>query len=257
MKKISGNNWQEVQVGRQYAAYTDRRTFADNGPDGLAGTADDGPPIIAFDYPAGVTIPASRTDLRNQPIEESWDNNIDFTLNKRMSNRWSVLSSFLYNWDHDVTAPNNPNEERFMEKNLTNWAFKFFGTVRGPWEITINPVLRYQSGENLERTVQLALRTANNYEYEAEIEGTYRSDHVSIFDISTERRFRLGGSRSADVFVAAFNLFNNNAATGMDEIIGTRTATLPSAERVTYARFLRPTAILQPRVFRVGVKLQF
>ena len=57
--------------------------------------------------------------------------------------------------------------------------------------------------------------------------------------------------------MASFNMFNSNAATGRDEITGTRTATLPSGERVTYARFLRPTAILQPRVFRIGVKLSF
>ena len=49
---------------------------------------------------------------------------------------------------------------------------------------------------------------------------------------------------------------NSNAATGRDDIIGTRTAQVGS-ERVTYARFLRPTAILQPRVFRVGIKLLF
>jgi hypothetical protein len=256
VRKTGGNNWQEVQVGRQYTGYSDRRTFNDNGPDGLAGTADDGPPIVAFDYPAGVTIPASRTDLRNQPLIESWDNNIDLTINKRMSHRWSLLSSFLYNWDHDVDAPQNPNQERFAEHNLTNWAFKVFGTVQAPWDITLNPVLRYQAGANLQRTVQVTLRTGT-LDYEAEVEGAYRSDNVSIFDLSAERRLRLGGSRYADAFVAVFNMFNNNAATGMDELIGTRTATLPSGERVSYARFLRPTAILQPRVFRVGVKLSF
>jgi hypothetical protein len=256
VKKTGGNTWQEVQVGRQYAAYTDRREFPDNGQDGLAGTADDGPRFVAFDYPAGVTIPASRWDLRDQPLIESWDQNIDVTINKRMSNRWSLLSSFLYNWDHDKGAPQNPNQERFNEKDLTNWAFKLFGTVQAPWEVMLNPVLRYQSGANLQRTVQASLRTGT-LDYEAEIEGTYRSDNVSIFDLSAERRIRLGGSRYADAFFAVFNLFNNNAATGMDQIIGTRTATLPSGERVSYPRFLRPTAILQPRVFRVGIKLSF
>jgi carboxypeptidase family protein len=256
VKKFAGNNWEDVQVGRTYGGYTDRRTFADNGPDGLAGTADDGPPIIAFDYPAGVTIPASRNDLRNWPEEESWDQNVDLTINKRMSNRWSLLSSFLYNWAHDVRGPENPNDERFKEHNVTNWAFKLFGTVQAPWEITLNPVMRYQAGENLQRTVQVTLRTGT-LDYEAEIEGAYRSDNVSIFDISAERRFRFGGSRYVDAFVAAFNVFNNNAATGMDEIVGTRTAILPTGERVPYARFLRPTAILQPRVFRIGAKLSF
>lgn len=255
VKKMGGNNWQSVQVGRQYAGYSDARTFSDNGRDGIANTADDGRPFVVYDYPAGVTIPASRTDLRNRPEIESWDQNVDVTINKRMSNRWSLLSSFLYNWDHSKGAPQTPNAERFNEKDLTNWAFKMFGTYRAPWNVTLNPVLRYQSGANLERTVQVTLRTGT-YDYEAEEEGTFRSDDVMIFDISAERRFKFG-NRAADLFVAAFNTFNSNHATGRDEITGTRTATLPSGERVTYARFLRPTAILQPRVFRVGVKLSF
>ncbi|MGQ0732870.1 MAG: hypothetical protein ACT4QD_04360 [Acidobacteriota bacterium] len=256
VRKDGLNNWQSVQVARRYELYTDRRTFADPGPDGLAGTADDGPAILAFDFPAGVPIPASRTDLRNQPLIESWDQNIDVTLNKRMSDGWSLLASFLYNWDHSKGAPQTPNAERFNENDLTNWAFKFFGTYQAPWSITLNPVLRYQSGANLSRVVQVTLRTGT-LNYEAEAPGTYRSDNVAIFDLAGERRFRLPGSRSLDVFLAAFNVLNSDSATGRDNLVGRRTAVLPDGERVPYARFLRPTGILPPRVFRVGVKLAF
>lgn len=256
VKKIGKNNWQEVEVGRQYAAYSDRRTFADPGRDGVVGTRDDGPTIVAFDYPAGVPIPPGRWDLRNQPIIESWDQNLDITVNKRMANRWSLLSSFLYNWDHSRDAPQNPNEERFAEEDLTNWAFKFFGAYQAPWGLTFNPVFRYQSGANLARVVQLSLRTGT-LNYEAEKRGTYRSDNVAIFDLAAERRFRLPAGRSVDVFLAAFNLFNANPATTQDNIVGVRTATLPGGERVSYPRFLRPSVVLPPRVFRVGVKMAF
>jgi hypothetical protein len=255
VRKIGKNNWQEVQQDRVYSGYTDRRLFPDPGPDGINGNADDGPAIVAFDYPAGGTIPPSRWLLSNQPLIESWDQNFDLTVNKRMSNRWSLLASFLYNWDHSKGAPQNPNQERFNEDDLTNWAFKFFGTYQAPWAITINPVLRYQAGANLERTVQVTLRTGT-LDYEAEQEGTYRSDNVAIFDIAAEKRFRFGGNRSIEPFVAAFNVFNSNSATGMDEIVGRRTATV-DGQSVPYARFLRPTAILQPRVFRIGVKVAF
>jgi hypothetical protein len=256
VRKDGRNNWQELQVGRSYAGYSDARTFNDPGADGVLNTGDDGAPFIAYDYPAGVTIPASRTRLINQPLIESWDQNIDITLNKRMSGRWSLLSSFLYNWDHSKGAPQTPNGERFNEQDLTSYAFKFFGTYQAPWNITINPVLRLQQGPNLAREVQVTLRTGS-LDYQAEAPGTYRGENVAIFDLAAERRFRLGASRSADIFIAAFNALNSNAATGQDEIVGTRTATLPSGERVTYQRFLRRTAILPPRVFRFGVKLAF
>ena len=256
VRKSQHNNWQERQQDRVFSGYTDARAFPDPGPDGLPGTPDDGPTITAFDYPAGVTIPPSRWVLINQPLIEDWDQNIDITVSKRMSNRWSLLSSFLYNWDHDRGAPQTPNAERFNENDVRNWAFKLFGTYLAPWDVTINPVMRYQSGANLGRIVELSLRTGT-LSYRVDRPGSYKSDHVSIFDVSVEKRFRMPGNRSMDAFVAAFNLTNNNAATGRDEVTGTRTATLPSGERVPYARFFRPTGILQPRVFRVGVKVAF
>ncbi len=256
VKKIGQNNWQFVEMARVYGLYTQQRTVADNGPDGLAGTADDGQPFTVFDVPAGVSLPASRTDLQNQPLIESWDQNLDITINKRMSNRWSLLASYLYNWDHDKGAPQTPNAERFNENDLTNWAFKFFGTYQAPWSITVNPVFRYQSGANLSREISVTLRTGT-LNYLAEQVGTYRSDNVAIFDLAGERRFRLPGGRSIEAFVAAFNLMNSNAATARDALIGRRTAVLPGGESVPYARFLRPTGILPPRVFRVGVKVLF
>jgi hypothetical protein len=255
VKKIGKNNWQDVQIGRSYAGYSDARTFADPGPDGIANNADDGPAFIAYDYPAGVTIPASRTDLRNQPLIESWDQNFDLTINKRMSNKWSLLSSFLYNWDHNKGAPQTPNAERFNENDLTNWAFKFFGTYQAPWGLTVNPVLRYQQGVNLSRIVQTTLRSGT-LDYDAEREGTYRSENVAIFDIALEKRVGLGDRRSVDLFFAAFNALNSNAATGQDEIVGQRNVTIDGI-RYDYNRFLRPTGALPPRVFRFGAKLLF
>ena len=58
------------------------------------------------------------------------------------------------------------------------------------------------------------------------------------------------------MFFAAFNALNSNAATGQDEIVGVRNVTLDGV-RYDYTRFLRPTGVLPPRVFRFGVKLAF
>lgn len=127
--------------------------------------------------------------MRTQPGIESWDQNVDFTINKRMSNRWSLLASVLYNWDHDKGHPQTPNGERFNETDLTEWAFKLFGAYRAPWDIMINPVVRHQSGENLNRVVQVTLRTGT-LNYEAEPPGAYRSPNVTIVDLA-------GGSGSS------------------------------------------------------------
>jgi hypothetical protein len=49
---------------------------------------------------------------------------------------------------------------------------------------------------------------------------------------------------------------NANTITSQDDIVGRRTVVL-NGETISYARFLRPEAILSPRIFRVGAKLAF
>jgi hypothetical protein len=71
-----------------------------------------------------------------------------------------------------------------------------------------------------------------------------------------EKRVNLGNSRTLGVFFDAFNLSNSNAAQTQDDIVGRRTTTV-DGQTVNYQRFLRPTAILAPRVFRFGVKVGF
>jgi outer membrane receptor protein involved in Fe transport len=256
VSKVGRHISQNTEIARLGSLFTNARTFSDPGADGIAGTADDGEPFIGWDIPSGVTIPPSRTDLRTPGDIESSDRNIEVTVNKRMSRRWSALASFLYNWDHGRGHPQNPNQERFNETNLTGWAFKAFGTYQAPWNVIVSPILRHQSGANLSRVVQVSLRTGT-LSYAAEAPGTYRSDHITIFDARVEKRIPLTGTRDLSLFVDVFNITNSNAATARDSVVGRRTVTLASGEAVNYQRFLRPTNILPPRVYRLGVKFAF
>jgi hypothetical protein len=246
---------QNVQLARVYSLYSAERTFSDPGIDGISGTADDGPPFVAYDFPTGFAAPASRTELRTPGNIESGDKNIEIAINKRMSNRWSMLASVLYNWDHDKGNPQTPNAERFNETNLTNWAFKVFGTYRAPWNILVNPIVRHQSGDNLRREVPVTLRSGT-LDYDAEPIGAYREDHITIVDTRVEKRFDIKGRRDVSLFFDVFNITNSNAATGRDSLVGRRTVTV-DGERVEYQRFFRPTAILPPRIYRFGVKFAF
>ena len=116
-------------------------------------------------------------------------------------------------------------------------------------------MLRYQQGVNYSRQITVTLRTGT-LNYQAEAPGTYRSDNVAIFDLAGERRFNLPGNRHIDLFLAAFNLMNSDAATARDQIVGRRTAVVDNIS-YPYARFLRPTGILPPRVYRIGIKMIF
>jgi hypothetical protein len=256
------NNSEAVELNRVYSLYTLERSFADPGVDGIVGNADDGPNFTWYDIPG--QAPASRTETRTVAEELADDAAIDFTLTKRMSNRWSFVTSYYYNWDRDVRYVQNPNQERFADETVTNWNFKLFGTYQAPWGIVATGSLRHQSGSPISRDVVAQGQPGQNITatgtgaYEAEQNGTYRTDNVTVVDAKIERRFRFG-SRSLSAFVDAFNIANTNAADigQQSSIVGRPTVTLADGSRVQVQGFLRPSAIVPPRIFRFGMRLNF
>jgi hypothetical protein len=252
--RTDGNNSAAVQLNRVGSLYTDQRTFNDAGPDGRLNTADDGPPIVVFDIPQAQLLP-SRTITSTVDGVIVTDRAVDLTLTKRMSNRWSLQTDFLYNWDRDRGFVQNPNQERFNDNMVTIWSWKANGTYQAPWGINVTPTIRYQAGDPRARIVEVSLRTGT-LDYEAERTGAYREDSIWLFDTRVEKRLRFGGGRSVGLFFDAFNIANSNAAEVMDEITGRRNTTV-NGQTVNYQRFMRPTNILAPRVFRFGFKLGF
>jgi hypothetical protein len=61
------------------------------------------------------------------------------------------------------------------------------------------------------------------------------------------------------VFADVFNILNTNAANigAQSGTSGRPTVTLEDGSRVQVQGFLRPTAILPPRIFRIGGRLSF
>jgi hypothetical protein len=260
--RMDRNNSEAVELNRVRGLYTLARTFADPGVDGIAGNADDGPNFIWYDIPGAA--PVSLTELRTVAEELADDASVDFTLTKRMSDRWSLVTSYYYNWDRDARYVQNPNQDRFADETVTNWNFKVFGTYQALWGIVATGSVRHQSGTAISRDVnaqgqpgQNITGTGNNA-YEAEQNGTYRTDNVTVFDAKIERRFRFSG-RTLSAFVDAFNIANTNAADIGQQatIVGRTTVTLPDGTRASVQNFLRPSAIVPPRIFRFGARFSF
>lgn len=178
-------------------------------------------------------------------------------VNKRMSNRWSLMLAAHHLWANDTAAGKveNPNEALYTEYSFTNWAFKIVSTIEAPWGVMATPLLRHQSGDPLRRLMPTALRSGT-FDYTAEGFGKYRVDNPTIFDVRLEKRFRMGNGHRFGVFLDGFNLTNSNAAEAADSITGRRTAIVKGVS-VGYPQFMRPTAILNPRIYRFGVKYTF
>jgi hypothetical protein len=254
--KRSNHLYEDIEVARVASMFTDRRTFLDPGPDGLNGTGDDGPAVTAFDIPAG-SIPASVERLETP--EENYENfkTVEFMLNKRMTNRWSLMIAAHHMWGNDTLwgKPENPNEEIYNAYSFINWAFKVVGTYQAPWGVHVTPMIRHQSGDPQRRQHDLSLRSGT-FEYTAEGFGKYRVDNPTIFDTRVEKRFQLAAGHRLGVFFDAFNITNSNAAEAADDITGRRTTTIDE-QPFEYPQFMRPTAILNPRIYRFGLKYEF
>ena len=255
--KRSNHLYENIEVARVGSLYTDRRTFADPGPDGLANTSDDGPAFTVFDIPAGGTIPASISRLETPEENKESYKTVEFMVNKRMSNRWSLMVAAHHLWadDNDAGKIENPNQALYTDYSFTNWAFKIVGTIQAPWQVMVTPLLRHQSGDPLRRFVRTSLRTGT-FDYTAEGHGKYRADNPTIVDVRLEKRFRIQNGHRIGLFLDGFNLTNSNAAEEMDDITGRRTAVVNGVS-VPYAQFMRPEMILNPRVYRFGVKYDF
>jgi len=199
----------------------------------------------------------SRFEWQSREDYDHWYKNIDLTVTKRMSHRWSLVSSFLYTWSHRTWfgSPRNGNEALNNVADSSIWTFKLFGTYEAPFDIRISPVLRHQAGDPLTRRLSVSTN-GGTYTMVVEPEGSYREDNVTIFDIRTEKQFRLG-SRRLGLFFDLYNINNSNAAQTLDSIVGRRNVLQPDGTSLNLQRFLRPTVIISPRIAKFGVKFSF
>jgi hypothetical protein len=255
--RTDGNSNVAVQLARTRDLFTLARTFSDPGRDGIIGTSDDGPDFVYWDIPG--TAPASLTERRTVDEIIATDRAIDLTFTRRMSNRFSLVTSYYFNWDRDRIFAQNPNQDRFADETLTNWNFKIFGTYEAPYGIRATSSVRHQSGNQISRDVSVSGgNIPSSTVYEAEPNTAYRTDNVTVLDAKIERRFRFG-NRSLSPFFDAFNILNTNAANigAQSSVSGRPTVTLADGSRVQVQGFLRPTSIVPPRIFRIGARLSF
>jgi outer membrane receptor protein involved in Fe transport len=244
-------------ANRPFDAFNVPLTVGDPGPDGVAGNTDDGPSITAFN------LAAANLAL---PIVNTYDNvpgNADYytweaTATKRMSNRWSGMFSFTHTWSeaqsnsffgtgfrqnaNPITPNDLINTEPDGKVKSTDWALKLHGTYEGPLGLKLSPMLRHQAGQNFGRTFTAALNYGT-VRFAAEPLDARRQAHVNIVDIRAEKRIRLAPAFTLEPFVDVYNVLNANPVQNMIWASG--------------SSFLRPTAIVPPRVARIGAKVNW
>lgn len=244
-----------------FDAFTLPVSLRDPGPDGVAGSSDDGATVGAYDLSPQFETFSTANVVRNVAASrtEYWTWEIAAT--RRFLGRWSIGAGFAHTWNRDHaqgysgqalrnnTYPLTPNDlintgaDGRLEFNT--WTAKAHGTYEGPWSVRVTPVLRHQSGQPFGRTFTTD-RTQIRYAtltVLAEPVGARRMDNITLVDLRVEKSFRFAGTRRVAGFVDIFNCFNANPELNVIWSSG------PS--------FLRPVSIVPPRIARIGAKLDW
>jgi hypothetical protein len=196
--------------------------------------------------------------VTNVDVLESDYNGVQFSFNKRMSNRWQLLGGLSlqkhegFNHSGTFTDPgsstdlNNPNFRLNRDGSAIftdiPWSFNLSGSYLFPGDVTFSGKFAARDGDPLLRTITIALPQASELIY-FQPRGVDRTETVTQFvDIRVAKRFALGFTR-LEGSIDVFNLLNANHVLAQNEAIGTTLG--------------RPARILTPRIVRLGATLRF
>jgi hypothetical protein len=239
--------------GRMHARYNTLRPFEvwnqqvvrqDPGPDGRAGTIDDGGVVTFYDYD-----PAYRGSrfVASQYINTDRDNsynNLELSLRKRQSGKWFALTSLLLTKNHRwlLTSVEGPNDAIFPLDETWTWSYRLTAGYEIPYGILLSTIYQADTGVQGQRTVIFSAPTSGTLSIRTEPFGATTGPSRHIVNLRASKRLSFGQNRlslNADVF----NLFNTNIPWNQTFVSG------PSYGFVTDFN--------QSRVLRVGVGLEF
>jgi len=128
------------------------------------------------------------------------------------------------------------------QEKSTDLAAKVTASWEGPWGLKVSPVYRYQAGQNFGRTIVARLNYSSSVRIPAEPLNARRQDNVSLIDVRIERVTSVRNTRLSP-FIDVYNVTNANPIQNTSWSSG--------------SSFLRPLAIVSPRVLRIGVKFDW
>ena len=250
----------DMNVGIPVTAYTPR-AFSDPGPDNIVNTADDAPITMYEVVPEYLGRDAFfHTNFPGTQRYKSFE----ITLNKRMSNRWQLMGSYVWSrLDGDIVQdPNDPNTQIPSMKTGRGTtdqphAFKLVGTWQAPWGINVGANYQALTGLPTNRDFRRTLRQGSTT-VRAEARGTYRNDFLNLLSLKGDKVFRFGDRTRISAFVELHNVLNTNAAQGYSTLTQSFASQAAfEAAQTTTAYFGRVSEIIAPRIVKFGAKFQF
>ncbi|MBI4473616.1 MAG: TonB-dependent receptor [Acidobacteria bacterium] len=240
----------------------------DNGPDGVVGTADDRRVIIYERAPAARPDDLFLTNLDRGAHFST----LEFGARKRFSNRWQLITG----WDwtkRNTAAPDNsfdPNVLSFSgREHYAVWSYKFLGTYLLPKGVELSLIHNAQKGEPHNRQTQFSGNARNILNPNGSVRftnlrqglltltmeptGTYFKPTVHLTNLRLQKSLRIRDTHVLEGMVDLFNIFNANTVLGVE----TLSSTTANRLGISIPRFRRAQSILNPRIFRLGIRYSF
>ena len=112
-----------------------------------------------------------------------------------------------------------------------------------PFEIGFSASYKLQSGQNWGRYASITLPNSGAQNVRLEPVDSNRTPNVGIFDFRVDKSFKLPRKSKLTMQVDMFNATNSSVVTNF--------------RMVTGARFQEVIALLDPRIIKLGVRLDF
>jgi hypothetical protein len=243
--------------------YINRQTRRQIGSKNVAVPLDSYTPLVVTERSSGqqVTVYNQAAALRGR-FDVVFDNfaelnsdfhGVDITFNKRLSDRWMIISGLSYGRNtgdvYDTADLNNPN---FMFRRGVigfdvPWAFKTSGMYELPDGLRFSANVQHITGFPELDTVAVGRDTATLTQVSQSVavaaRGTNRLPSVNMMDLAVKKLFEFGDRWTAQPAMELFNLFNAST-------VQSRITTLGPAYR-------QAVLIVQGRMLRLGVNVQF
>jgi hypothetical protein len=197
--------------------------------------------------------------ITNVDILQSDYNGVQIDLQKRMSNRWQMLTGLSIQkhegFSHSGTFTNtgtntdlnNPNFRlnRDQSSVFTDlpWTFTLSGSYIMPYDVVVSGKYTARAGDPLNRTLSVSGLIQGTDTVWVQQRGEDRTETVNKFvDVRLAKRFNVDRAR-LEANVDFFNVLNANHVLLQTEAIG--------------GSWARPSRILAPRIIRFGLTARF
>jgi hypothetical protein len=215
-------------------------------------------PITVYNLDAALATVRDRVITNVDVLESNYDG-VQFTFNKRMSNRWQLLGGLTLQshqgFSHSGTYTNPGNTTDFNDPTyLLNrddssvfielpWAFSLSGSYLMAYGVQVSGKYTARAGDPLVRTFQAGSLNQGTQTVWVLPRGEDRTETVTKFvDVRFAKTLRFGTTRLEGT-VDIFNLLNAN------HVLNQNTG--------TGSTWGRPSTVLAPRIVRFGVTARF